>query len=293
MREKELLSQLNNLKNIKPDSRWKSGNRDILLSQISAGDCSAEASETKFSVSHYFRNFFHQPALVVAVIVLAVLGGGVFGMASARDAKPGDSLYIAKIISEKAQLAVTFNEKEKAKLGIEFAGNRAKEIAQVLAEEGDGDKEAQVEKLARNFKKEISVAKTRLKNIKVIKDDNSPKETELDSKTEESPEQEDDNQVFSANLGKKDKGVQVYNPSDSAPAVEKRTSVEEALGEAEELFARKDYGAVSDKLEEVKAIIDESADKSDSDSENSATSTEETKVSPTETGSASSTDSDL
>ncbi len=299
MNEKELISQLNNLKNIKPDDTWKRESRDILLSQISAGDYSSEISERRFAVSYYLRNFFHQPVLVVSVILLAVLGGGIFSVGAARDTKPGDSLYIAKIISEKAQLAVTFNEKDKAKLGIEFAGNRAKEIARVLAEESGDDKEVKVEKLARSFKKEISAAKTRLKNIKVIKDDKKEKEGVESVQEENAAEQEDNTQVFSANLGKKDKGMQVYtadnggsetsssaaadDSADAAPensvAGDSGNDVEQVLGEAEELFARKDYDGTLNKLEEVNNIIDHIDGAADGETQSeSATTTEEVEV---------------
>ncbi len=304
MNEKELLKELNNLKNIKPDNNWKQESRDVLLSQISAGDSLSELGGGKFTISYYFRNFFHQPVLVVSAILLIVLGGGIFSVGASRDTKPGDSLYIAKIISEKAQLAITFNEKNKAKLGIEFAGNRAKEIAQVLAEEGNGDRQVKVEKLAHNFKKEISAAKTRLKNIKVIKDDNGAEDGSEDAQAEaqeQKQEQEDDAQVFSANLGKEDRGVQVYDPSAGNSNTEPETSaaaddltdaapenstdddsnnVEQTIVEAEELFAQKDYGGASDKLEEANAIIDESgesgADNTEADKQgDSATTTEE------------------
>ncbi|NIA18424.1 MAG: hypothetical protein GWO79_00930, partial [Actinobacteria bacterium] len=296
MNEKELLGQLNNLKNIKPDNNWKQESRDVLLSQISAGDYAGEEI-VKLNFSYYFRNFFHQPALVVSAILLIVLGGGIFSVGASRDAKPGDSLYIAKIISEKAQLAITFNEKNKAKLGIEFAGNRAKEIAQVLAGEGNGDKDVKVEKLAHNFKKEISAAKTRLKNIKVIQNDNNV-ESGDEAGQEEVQEQESDTEVFSANLGKDDKGVQIYDPSagndnpemdasaatddstDAAPEdsiTDDSNDVEQALGEAEELFAQEDYDGASDKLNEVNAIIDESNSGADKQGD-SATTTEEVKV---------------
>src|SRR3989339_293021 len=96
--------------------------------------------------------YVSQPVMAVFLIAGVLLGGGFFSLNAAKDTKPGDSLYIAKIISEKTQFALTFNEKKKVKLGIEFAGNRAKEITQVLSEEGDV--EIRVEKLKDNFKKQ-------------------------------------------------------------------------------------------------------------------------------------------
>jgi hypothetical protein len=307
---KELLSQLNNLKSVKPDNQWKKESRDILLAQISGGDY-AEERNVKINTLYYLRTFFHQPVLVVTTILLIVLGGGIFSVGAARDSKPGDSLYIAKIISEKAQLAITFDEKEKAKLGIEFAGNRAKEIAQVLAEEGNGNKEEKVEKLARDFKKEITAAKTRLKKINMIKEDAGDGDNDagniITSEDIDTQNTEEDNvQMFSANLGREDKGVQIYDPNSEAARkdmadaagvlsssstssttvknpISNGKNVEQILEEAEKLFAQEDYDGTLNKLEEINSIIDRIDDTDHSGSEvkgesGNATTTEEVEV---------------
>lgn len=253
MKEKELLSKLNSLKEIKPDSEWKRERRDILLSQISGG---AQLFDDEIIKGNFFARVAHifaQPVLVVSMIVVAVLGGGVFSLNAARDTKPGDSLYIAKIISEKAQLAMTFDEGEKAKLGVAFASNRAKEISQILESMDDeSEKGERVEKLAINFKREISAVKTRLKKIN------------------------EDDEVFSAYTGKEKNGVQVYNSDESEKAEAPKTEevlveeknivavspvaniasstavvIDRTLGEAEALFNSKDYGGTLNKLEEV------------------------------------------
>jgi len=141
-----------------------------------------------------------------------------------------------------------------------------------------------VEKLARNFKKEISAAKVRLKNIKAIKDDeggvaeNTEEETAESAQPEEAREQEDDAPVFSANLGKDDKGMQVYDASSGSGGFDDK--IGRVLGEAEALFAQEDYDGASDKLEEAGSIIDRIDDGGGSDSEaliesGGATTTEE------------------
>lgn len=284
MNEKELLTQLNNLKNIKPDKKWKETSREILMSQIYGGD-SSDKTPIKLGALYYLRNFIHQPVLMVATILLIVFGGGIFSISASRDTKPGDSLYIAKIISEKAQQAITFNEESKAKLGIEFAGNRAKEIAQVLAESNNGDKDAKVEKLAWNFQKEINTVKTRLKKINVsdIEEAGGPVDTE------------DDAQMFSANLGKEERGMEIYVKEEDVvikEAVEEdagseedivittpetqigatstasiSSDVESVLEEAEKLFSEQDYDGALDKLEEAIVQIDDTEGEVKGDSE--------------------------
>ncbi|OGF27742.1 hypothetical protein A2331_06570 [Candidatus Falkowbacteria bacterium RIFOXYB2_FULL_34_18] len=209
--EKELLSQLNKLKNIKPDTAWKNRNREILLSQISSSTVDKIGFFDIFAQKLSLLRYVSQPVMAVFLIAGVLLGGGFFSLNAAKDTKPGDSLYIAKIISEKTQFALTFNEKKKVKLGIEFAGNRAKEITQVLSEEGDV--EIRVEKLKDNFKKEIAGVKTRLENInnnKIAANTNIKTEEEENMETSQdaSPEEEGE-MVFSAGLGKEEKGIQV------------------------------------------------------------------------------------
>jgi hypothetical protein len=295
MTERELLSQLNNLRDIKPDYKWKKESREILLSQISEGYSltSATSSEqtVKFTISHYLRNFFHQPVLVVIAILLVVLGGGIFSLNAAQDTKPGDSLYIAKIISEKAQLAITFDEEEKAKLGIEFASNRAKEITQILSDvDNEEEKTAKVEKLARNFKKEINTVKTRLKKINIINEEVS----------KETKETEEDSQIFSADLGREDNGMQIYNPQqdksnqtenteapdelaedivvttpdtiiEASSTIGVSNDIGKALEEAEQLFAEQDYNGTLDKLEEAINQINDSGGEVKGESESAST----------------------
>jgi len=97
---------------------------------------------------------FIKPVWAMSLICVLILVIGVGGVYESKNSKPGDSLYIAKIISEQAQLAMTFNDKDKARLGLEFATNRAKEITQVLEEskEPAAQKSETVAKLSQNFK---------------------------------------------------------------------------------------------------------------------------------------------
>lgn len=235
------------------------------MSQISGGDYAPlPPKPINFSLEYYFKTFFHQPALVTSTILLVVLGGGIFSVNASRNTKPGDSLYIAKIISEKTRAAITFDDGAKAKLGLEFAGNRAKEIAQVLAEPENGGKEAKVEKLSQSFRKEIVAAKENLKKINAIENNS-----------------EEDLQIFSANSSKDDKGMQIYDPNKkeeenkieeikTEPVIEipaqggniasstanVSVGIGKVLDEAEKLFSEQNYDGTLTKLEEANGIID-------------------------------------
>lgn len=241
MSEKELLEQLNNLKNIKPDHGWKERNRQVLLSQIYGAE-PAEAGASRgwmfkyvLQLSAQAARSVSQPAVAVAFILLFMLGGGVFSLYAAQGTKPGDSLYIAKIISEKAQQAFTFDERAKARLGIEFAGNRAKELSQVLAERDENEeKEVKVEQLVNDFRKEIEVAKTRIEKM-APRPSKEPAPAEEAVAEEETPEtapeaaikedEADEPMFFTADLGKDERGIEISDEGaggneESAPVSE-------------------------------------------------------------------------
>jgi len=268
MNEKDLLKKLNNLKNIQPDDNWKKNYREILYSQISAGAAVNKSESNLRTIWESLapgRMFISmaKPVWITSLASILILVVGIGGVYASKNSKPGDSLYIAKIISEKAQLVMTFNEKDKAKLGLEFATNRAKEITQVLEEskEPEDKKGKQVEQLTQDFKKEISQVKNRLTTIKAAEMNNQNKEEE--------PE------VFGANLGRNDQRMEVAEPikpevkndilEENKPAViatttkENLNSPDKALEEAEKMFDEKNYGGTIDKIEEAKQIINKEA----------------------------------
>ncbi len=228
-------------------------------------------------------------AFAACILILVVGIGGVY---ASKNAKPGDSLYIAKIISERAQFAITFDEKDKAKLGIEFAANRAKEMIQVLKDSGQTAVASdQLKTLTQNFKKEISQVKKRLTTIKAA----------------ENQSKNDDSEVFGANLGKSNQRMEIAEPikpqddavkaSTSKPvlienkALDKATSTQtlenqipagatstpeiisqadKMLEQAEKLFDEKNLDGTIGALEEVnKAIGDKGQVKGESETASS------------------------
>jgi len=277
MENKELIKKLNSLKSITADQEWKERNRGILFSQISATAVPA-AEETGamikiFVLPQTLVRIFSTPAWAVFFVCLLVVAGSVFSVGAARLTKPDSSLYIARIISEKAQLAVTFGEEKKAKLSFRFANDHAKDITEILAKTDPGNEagKSKTEKLSENFKKEMTVAKTKLKEMGAL--------AELEEGNEET-------KVFSANLKKEERGMQVSEPQPKEePAAGKNQTdagiiktEEEAkatntpageisghsanlgdaykmLEEAEELLNEKDHSGTLNKLEEANNIV--------------------------------------
>ncbi len=260
MTERELIKKLNRLKIVKPSSQWKTEARGILYNQICQGEAPYKAS--RFEV---LKNIFpfsalarvSQPVWAVVLIMFFAAGSAFASVIASQNSKPGDSLYIAKIISEKARATFAFNEKERVQLGVEFASNRAKEITQVL-QDNDKAKDQQVEQLSNDFKTEIKVVKSRLAKMGAIKKEDA---VPVPPKDNAAPAEEDNN-VFGADAGKDNKGMQlgdaasqaVPQASASKPA-DSGAQIEQSLDEAEKMFDEKDYNGTVDKLAQASQAI--------------------------------------
>lgn len=307
MKDKELIEQLNTLKDVKPDSTWKSANRSVLMNQIYGAEDRIESKDFNL-----FKSFFKtlprftmdlagQPTMVVVFIFLLVFGGSAISLHFAHDTKPGDSLYIAKIINERAKETFTFNDKDKTQLVIKHARNRAEELNQALAESTyDGEK---IEKLAGEAKKEINKARTRLKkiNTNIAKnniDNSDSNNTAVDKQGNKSDAEP--LEVFSANSSKDDTGMQVaetevakkVTPEEGDGQLTEQETKEKVvpntldiLDQADVLLTGDNYGATLDKLDEANLSIEKSIVK-----EAPASSSEEVVIDESETDIASSTE---
>lgn len=246
MNDKDLISQLNKLSEFKPDSNWKEENRKILLSQISGTKSVEESSVFDIlKMPVLIMKSVSQPVLVVFMFMF-VFSGGYIGAKVVNNSQPGDSLYSAKIASEKARVALTFDEKEKVRLGIKYAGNRAKEIDRVLTdfENNTDNKEATVKKLLNDFNKEISGIKSRIAKFDdntVIVEDILSEEVIIEQENQENQEntelainteiqsEDSENTMFSASLNKDDKGIKMAENASGSASSDVEEVVEEQI----------------------------------------------------------------
>ncbi|MFH1522630.1 MAG: hypothetical protein ABIE43_02310 [Patescibacteria group bacterium] len=292
MQEKELIKKIEYLKKIKPDNQWKNESREILCNQIFNSVISLDNSLMQvLTFPQKIIRAISQPALAAFLIALVIIGGSIISLKAARFTKPGDSLFIARIISEKAQLVITFNEDEKTKLGIKFANDHAKDITRVLADSTNKNEE-RVEQLHGDFKKEIDNVKIKLGKMNIDIIDKGLEEKDLESNLidEEGVQSNNETQVFSANLKKEDRGMQIsdnnhdnkinkegvaendlaentatstINKEENSDNLENIENAQKILEEAEVLFNDKDYDGTLSKLEEVGAIIEGTNNKSE------------------------------
>ena len=206
MTNNDLLKQLNNLKTISADKTWKEKNRQVLISQIYGTNEIKDASNKGFVF--YFKMPFilaksiSQPTFAAIIIFLFIFSGGTYSLKMAERTKPGDSLYLAKIASEKTQFAFTFDEKEKARLNLEFAKNRVEEMNQLIAESSQSVDQEKVGTLLNNYQKEINEVKDRI--------------AKMDAKSITPNETEGDSTFHSANLNKDNQGIQLSEPTNGS-----------------------------------------------------------------------------
>jgi cyclophilin family peptidyl-prolyl cis-trans isomerase len=282
MTNKELFTKLDSLKSINPDSAWVSGNRDLLLSQISnSGACTLSAWKVFVINCGSFAKVASRPAYALGAFVLMLIVGSLFSHQVLGNAKPNDSLYIARIISEKVKLNTMFNSDERNKLAVQFATGHAQDISVTLSdpEFNNEDNRDQVAKLNENFNKEIDSVKTHISYL-------SQKATTKVNQANEIINATDT--VSMANSLKDNAGVQLFEnldltgtmpltaPRAIAPAVDlldatsaiatsavstentseqKEMNADFILDEAKQLFENKDYNRAADKLKEVDEII--------------------------------------
>jgi len=254
MTDRELIKKLNNLQNFQPDAAFLKSNREILFAQISNSSVAYNPGRLeRFSMA--FKNIFstiYQPVAVMAVIVLFLGSGLIFGH-NFLNVNPNNSLYIAKVISERARLGIIFDETAKEKMAADFANDHAQTIASTLSSSNNINSE-DLNELNDRFKSEVDLIKNSIK--KPV--DNSV------ATLPASISAPDDAAVAIAGSEKDASGVSVYNPnaitntnnnaicSSTNDAVLDPSSI---LDEAEKLFEAKDYDGAVDKLKAANEVI--------------------------------------
>ncbi|MBI4281717.1 hypothetical protein HY625_02720 [Candidatus Uhrbacteria bacterium] len=116
--------------------------RALLVHELSSASQELEVADASVAVRMpifsfpSFAEFFHLNLNVLRP-VLAVLVLGVFGVGSlmrvASASLPGDTLYTVKLAKEQAQVLLTRDDSDRAKLSVQFAIERADEVKRVVA----------------------------------------------------------------------------------------------------------------------------------------------------------------
>lgn len=213
MTDKELLKQLNSLKSIKMNENQKESNKKVLLTQISNTISSDFRPKPFNNFFFYFKNILSigsKPAMVIVGVFLFAFVSLSLGIGNNfyKNSKPNDSLYIARVISEKAKLNTVFNSQERDRLAAEFASRHAEDIAILLMdpEFNNEDNQAEVAKLTASFKNEMEKVKTNVKKIEEA-------EIAKNNQDQDTGKSKDD-LVFSASNLKDANGIEISLPEE-------------------------------------------------------------------------------
>ncbi|MCK9438687.1 hypothetical protein M0Q39_01225 [Patescibacteria group bacterium] len=253
MTDKELLKQLNSLKSIKMDSELKESNKRVLMTQISNTISDNFEVKSFNNFFFYFRNILSmssKPAMVLSGVFLFVVTSLFLGNDFYKDSKPNDSLYIARVISERARLNTVFNNIEREKLEMEFASKHAEDIATLLMdpEFNNEENKEEVAKLSASFRSEIEKVRVNVKKTET-------------AEMEKQIEEQKDTLVFSASNLKDENGIDISIPEEnflnSTSLIDETDSVSSTSVEATDYVASTslEIESLGDQIEELSEQI--------------------------------------
>lgn len=255
MTNKELLAQLNSLQATKPNQAWLSSNRDLLASQLYSGAPAEPALSWAIKFNIISQRIF-QPQYVAIMIVLFFASSGLISFHASQSTKPGDSLYVAKRISERAQFMLAFSDAEKTRLNVEFATKRVQEMQDMIADQGMSiaeDHPEQIANLKSEAKTQIQTAKARIAKNNPIsapapKVNKPAVEPSKPSKLNNNPE------FIAAEATKDNARVDISLPDIPDLVVATRT-IETVIDEADQMIDQNDLQGATKKLDEINQLI--------------------------------------
>lgn len=221
MTDKKIIRQINKLKSISPQKDWQNNCRNILLSQINNSGAKQLSSWQSFIISlKCLSNLTYRPIVITASFLLVLVVTSFFSYQWFQASKPNDSLYIARVISERARLNTVLDSTAREKMAALFAMAHAEDISALLADPNfdlvaNSDR---VNKLNENFNREIALAKERAsswqKRQEQAETPNKEEEEIEPSSPSVSPSEEDD-LIFIADNNKDEQGIEFNQSSET------------------------------------------------------------------------------
>ena len=156
---KSLIKKLRKLDQISPDKNWQTSQRDFILSQIDNSDL----VNNKENVSRWSNFYFSRltfvavrPVMSLVLMIMIVLSGSIATVSAAKGSLPGDALYSVKLAGEQVRLVLAPSDVSKVKVQLEIAENRVNEIKELVSQEGNGQKTADIKKTVENFNTSVT-----------------------------------------------------------------------------------------------------------------------------------------
>ncbi len=232
MTDKQLIKQLKRLKELKPNKDWQSSCRSVLKTQVeNSGGHQTSAWQNFYINLKCIGNIAYRPAVGVASFLIVVIGLSFFAHQWFQSSKPNDSLYIARVISERARLSTVLDSAAREKMAAKFAMNHAQDISNILA---DADLDYSVDseeldKLNEDFNREIAIARDRVSSWQTSQEDSVEDSSSISPSDEEESENlvdDDDSLIVVADNHRDDSGVQVSSSTDTDDEKEKEEKEE-------------------------------------------------------------------
>jgi len=166
--EKQLISKLQELRQIKPSNDWVVFTKEEIFGS-SVAEARKEKTSPEFSFISFIKEiqrgerfvFRHKPAFAMLVVFIVLIG--VFGFA--QNSVPGDSLFSLKKMTEKGT-SVFVSGKDQAKHDLEMAGKRLDDLTKIAQEN-------EVKNLApaiNEYKESVSKAAESLATMESVKE---------------------------------------------------------------------------------------------------------------------------
>ena len=286
MKNQNLIIKLKSLNSVEPDKKFLKDNRELLLSQIeNSGVEKISTFDRVLLTSENLARLFSRPVFAFGIFVLVLLGANIVSSSVLEKSKPNDSLYVARVISERVKVNTTLNQEAREKLAINYALRHAEDIASILSDEKFNNEENsdQVAKLSDDFIKEVNKVESGLNRlssktqkaavnvgeiVKLATDNNEVTMTIADNSKDSDgieiyiPEENKEVVVGSVVSATTSKEVVATSSETKATSSEElgadlviQSSATSKTSEAKELAEKKDFGGALNKLNEAVELI--------------------------------------
>lgn len=146
--EKELIGKIKELRQVKPNKDWVLLTKTRILGE-----------EPRFEESYFWVNRLAYAGVFSILMLFGLL-------VLARDALPGDPLYLVKRAVEKTQMALA-SDNDKPKVQFEFANKRLEELNQIA----QGNEAKKLAPAISEFKTDVAVVAKNLSRTKKVNKD--------------------------------------------------------------------------------------------------------------------------
>ncbi|MBI2551949.1 hypothetical protein HYW17_01445 [Candidatus Uhrbacteria bacterium] len=170
--EKAIIKALKALKNI-PEAGWPDFDTSERMKKrvmeyvgVQGGAFPRPVYYLGFFAILRMAQYLFSARFVYAAGIFALFVGVASAAVGSRNALPGETLYGTKLAVDEAKVRFTSNPASRARVQMEIAGNRLRELEKVLPIAGDitGNQESQrTEEVLRHFSKDIKRAQESLK----------------------------------------------------------------------------------------------------------------------------------